>query len=662
MPFSHPSRLAAVIAGYGALFLLFDTTATLFEVAPGVSTWYPSAGLNLALLIVLGARFAPLVFIASFLSGLLIADPPIPAHHLVLPNLVIALANAAAASWLRRTFEPDVPFGLGTIARFILVAFGLPVVISLFAVGAYVLTGMPGYTTSTIWNAMSSWWIADTVGILTITPLCLLGVRTFAQENLLGEASRAELSFHLTSLRGVATALVDLAGVTAGVGAAFFLMEPGHFLFYICFLPLLWIALRNGLPRTSIAVFLINLAAALAIQQRGTSADLLEFQFFMVALALTGLLVSMLVSERRRSVHILQSATARLNNRLETVPTEPHQVTSGDASPRDRETEHGGTGHGENGHGETGILAPNDSVTEMPPGLWRLSDILASSSDVLSRSADNMVALNDMLHESKVRLGKLNAQKDRLLSLISHDLKNPLVGIRGLAEVMNENDPPERFVRPLMLVERSAQQGLDLLDNLLTWSRLQTGHFTPTDQTHRLRTLAGEALAQLETQAVKKGVTIENNIGPGIVVHVDPFIVDTVLRNLVSNAIKFTPRGGYTSLAAYPAGDFIEVAVTDTGVGIAPEQLGSLFTIEQRSSTAGTEGENGTGLGLHICQELVEAEGGTIWVDSTEGAGTTFYFTLPTPPNRSPGDNASGRDMQQRETVSSPDAIQNSFW
>ena len=644
MPFSHPSRLAAVIAGYGALFLLFDTTATLFEVVPGVSTWYPSAGLNLALLIVLGVRFAPLVFIASFLSGLLIADPPIPAHHLVLPNLVIVLANAAAATWLRRTFEPDVPFGLGTIARFILVAFGLPVVISLFAVGAYVLTGMPGYSTSTIWNAVSSWWVADTVGILTITPLCLLGVRTFAQENILGEATQAELSFHLTSLRGVATALVDLAGITAGVGAAFFLLEPGHFLFYICFLPLLWIALRNGLPRASIAVFLINLSAAFAIQRRGTSADLLEFQFFMVALALTGLLVAVLVSERRRPVHILQSATARLNNRLDTVPMEHRQA----AHPAGSES---------SGDGETGILSPEEDLPEMPPGLWRLSDILASSSDVLSRSADNMVALNDMLHDSKVRLGKLNKQKNRLLSLISHDLKNPLMGIRGLVEVMNDNDPPERFARPLMLVERSAQQGLDLLDNLLTWSRLQAGHFAPSDQTHRLRTLAGEALAQLETQAIKKGVAIENNIDPGLVVHVDPFIVDTVLRNLVSNAIKFTPRGGYTNLTAYPAGEFIEVAVTDTGVGISPEQLGSLFTIEQRTSTAGTEGENGTGLGLHICQELLEAEGGTIWVDSIEGTGTTFYFTLPTPSARSPSRKTPDLSTHPHENVvSSPGA------
>ncbi len=103
--------------------------------------------------------------------------------------------------------------------------------------------------------------------------------------------------------------------------------------------------------------------------------------------------------------------------------------------------------------------------------------------------------------------------------------------------------------------------------------------------------------------------------------HVNPFIVDTVLRNLVSNANKFTPRGGYTSLTAYPAGEFIEVAVTDTGIGISPDWLGSLFAIDQRTSTAGTEGENGTGLGLHICQELVEAEGGTIWIGSTERRG-----------------------------------------
>ena len=622
MSFTHPSRLAALLAGYGALFLLFDTTATLFEVAPGVSTWYPSAGLNLALLIVLGARFAPVVFVASFLSGLLIANPPIPAHHLVLPNLVIAAGNAAAAEWLRRSFEPNVPFGLNAIGRFLIVAFGLPVVVSVFGVGAYVLTGLPGYTTTTLWEAVSSWWIADTVGILSITPICLLGARTFADTPVLGPASSEQLSFDLTSLRGIWTAVVDIAVVVLGIGAAFYLPTSGHFHFYVCFLPLLWIALRSGLPRTCAAILLINLSAAFTIRERGTTSDLLEFQFFMVALALTGLLLALLVSERRRSVHILQSATTRLKNRLVSVSlnTNAGQITplrQVDEDLQEGETEPVAEPVAEPGHTRT--------------GLWRMSDVLDSSSDVLSRSADNLVALNDLLLESRQRLDNLNAQKDKLLSLISHDLKNPLAGIRGLADVLKDDNPPDRFERPLSLIQRSAQQGLDLLDNLLTWSRLQTGHVSPDLQTHRLRTLAGEALAQLEAQASRKEVTVENSIQPGIVVRVDPFIVDTVLRNLVSNAIKFTGRGGYVSLTAYPSGDHIEVSVSDTGVGIPPERMASLFQIEEQTSMTGTEGEVGTGLGLHICRELVEAQGGTIWLDSTEGSGTTVYFTLPSP-------------------------------
>lgn len=627
MSFSHPSRLAALLAGYGALFLLFDTTATLFEVTPGVSTWYPSAGLNLALLIVLGARFAPVVFCASFLSGLLIADPPIPAHHLVLPNLVIAAGNAAAATWLRRSFEADVPFSLSTIGRFLIVAFGLPVAVSVFAVGAYVLTGLQGYATATLWSAVSSWWIADTVGILSITPLCLLGAHTLAAPPIFGPAISEQLSFDLTSLEGVWTALVDVAVVMLGIGAAFYLPAPGHFHFYVCFLPLLWIALRNGLPRTCAAILLINLYAALTIRERGTTADLLEFQFFMLALALTGLLLALLVSERRRSAHILQSATTRLKSRLASVSlnTDAGQLQA----PTEAEE---GTQEGK----------PEPVAKRVPTraGLWRMSDVLDSSSDVLSRSAENLVALNDQLLESRQRLDDLNAQKDKLLSLISHDLKNPLVGIRGLAEVLNDDDPPERFERPLHLIQQSSQQGLDLLDNLLTWSRLQTGHVSPDLQIHQLRTLAGEALAQLEAQATRKGVAVKNNIQPGIVVRVDPFIVDTVLRNLVSNAIKFTGRGGYVTLKAYPSGDHVEVSVTDTGVGISPEDIGALFQIEEQTSMAGTEGEAGTGLGLHICRELVEAQGGTIWIDSTEGSGTTVYFTLPSPDPSTPAPDA----------------------
>jgi signal transduction histidine kinase/integral membrane sensor domain MASE1 len=666
-------RRAAIVAGYGALFLLFDTVSTHFEVAPGVSTWYPSAGLNLGLLLILGARFAPVVFAASFLSGLLIADPPIPAHHLVLPNLLIAAANAAAAEWLRRTFSLQHPFGVQTAGRFIAVAVGLPVIISIGAVSAYALTGLPGYDAGSVGTAARSWWIADAVGILTITPVCLLLARHAWPEEMFGEATRRQLRLFVDSWRGVGSAVVELGLVAAALYVAFYITDQRHFQFYVCFLPLLWIGLRNGLPRTLIAVLVTNAGAAFAIQDRGVPGDLLEFQLFMISLALTGLLLGLLVSERRRAVFILQRASRRLETRLQRFA--PHDDAAmpvwygshgdGDAVEalfpgpgvpprRDEHTDsRAGSRAGsqpERRRGpETAIRTENDGVAreegsddperdtgladDAPPSVQAMSDVLTASSDVLSRSAENLVELNSRLLASKERFRSLNAQKDKLLSLISHDLKNPLVGIRGLTELMVSQDPPSRFERPLTLVQRSAQQALDLLDNLLTWSRLQTGHVTPSPELHRLRTLIGEAVVQLETQASRKGIEIQNDVDTERAVYADPFIVDTVLRNLISNAIKFTDRGGTVRVAAEsPASgrtaSDITVSVSDTGVGIPAAMEEQLFDMNQQVSRSGTEGENGTGMGLHICRELIEADGGKIWVESEPGRGTTFFFTV----------------------------------
>jgi len=150
---------------------------------------------------------------------------------------------------------------------------------------------------------------------------------------------------------------------------------------------------------------------------------------------------------------------------------------------------------------------------------------------------------------------------------------------------------------------------------------------------YRLRTLVTDAIGLLESQANRKQVTVENSVQPGIVAYADPLVVDTVLRNLISNAIKFTESGGYVNISACTApGNRIEVSITDTGIGISAERLKQVFEIDREASTtSGTDGETGTGLGLHLCRELIERQGGSIWADSTPNIGTTFYFTLPAP-------------------------------
>lgn len=639
MPFPRPVRRAVFVAAYGVLFFLFDTLATHFEVRPGVSIWYPSAGLNLALLVILGARYAPVVFVASFLSGFWIADPVIPAHHLVLPGLVITLSNAGAAYWLRRSFSPRHPFDLKGGGRFVVVAFLLPVVIAIGAVSSYTLTGFAGYTAQTVLNVAATWWIGDAVGILTITPLALLVASVVTGRPTLGEGSREQMRFFLRTTRGQVSAVGDVLLLAAALYGSFFATADPQFQFYVCFLPLLWIALRNGLPRTLVAVLVVNAGATIAIHVRGTPADLVDVQLFMIALALTGLLLGMLVSERRRAVFILERASRSLEQRLRVLST-THPASGNDRPPEasffgdgdrvdpDRidTIREASSGEGKLGSGTR--WSQSSGGKGSPLSIRGVNDILASSSDVLSRSAQNLVLLNQLMLESKDRLSASNAQKDKLLSLISHDLKNPLVGIRGLAELMASQDPPEPFERPLMLIQRSSEQALDLLDNLLTWSRLQTGHFQPDPQLHRLRSLTEEAIAQLETQAARKGVSLQNDVDTQPAVYTDAFIVDTVLRNLISNAVKFTERGGTVRIDAETRADDVVVSVADDGVGMSDALQNDVFDMAAPTSEAGTEGESGTGLGLHICSELVEVQGGKIWVESEPGAGTTFSFTL----------------------------------
>lgn len=133
----------------------------------------------------------------------------------------------------------------------------------------------------------------------------------------------------------------------------------------------------------------------------------------------------------------------------------------------------------------------------------------------------------------------------------------------------------------------------------------------------------------LTANAQQKQITVKNLVEKETRVYTDARMIDTVLRNLLSNALKFTDAGGEVILSSELRENFIEIAVTDTGVGMSPEEVATLFRIDVKRSTLGTAGEQGTGLGLIVCQELVEQNGGNIWVESSPGKGSSFFFSLP---------------------------------
>lgn len=242
----------------------------------------------------------------------------------------------------------------------------------------------------------------------------------------------------------------------------------------------------------------------------------------------------------------------------------------------------------------------------------------------------NMFQLNKKLKE-------LNDTKDKFFSIIAHDLKGPFNSILGFSELLsnefdNFNNTQKR--KYIKIIHNSVNNAYILLENLLTWSQTQKSTFVINLEKLNLYLLASEVIKLISLSAKKKSIEIENLISESIIVKADEAILSTILRNLISNSIKFTPNGGNIEINARLISNnsdqnFAEIAVKDNGVGISKEIQSQIFDISYNTTTSGTNNEKGTGLGLILCKEFVEKQNGKIWIESTAGVGSTFFFTLP---------------------------------
>lgn len=233
------------------------------------------------------------------------------------------------------------------------------------------------------------------------------------------------------------------------------------------------------------------------------------------------------------------------------------------------------------------------------------------------------------LEEKNKELEKLNNTKDKLFSIVAHDLKGPMGNIHKFIELMIE-DKDMRDDETLTMLKSSAANTYNLLDNLLTWARSQRGEIDCKNERLNLNEISCYPADVLKLQMINKGIKFENNIPNDIFVTSDVLLLRTIMRNIMSNAIKFTKQGGKITLTAQQIeNNMIKVDIEDTGIGIAPERIDNLFEPVKNKNTKGTEGEKGTGLGLLITAEFVQICKGEISVTSVIGEGTTVSFTLP---------------------------------
>ena len=250
----------------------------------------------------------------------------------------------------------------------------------------------------------------------------------------------------------------------------------------------------------------------------------------------------------------------------------------------------------------------------------------------VSRDISERKKAEFQLKEQESQLRELNSTKDKLFSIIAHDLRSPFNAILGFSELLIENHNDFEVAESqeyLGLINLSAKNTLILLDNLLAWAKSQTGNIIYKPEKTNFSAIAREVLDMSKSIAKIKNISLKPIQNDTIEVYVDVNMLKTILRNLISNAIKYTHSNGEIVLSAVQNKNNIEISVADNGVGMSEETRSKLFKFDTIVTTTGTANEKGSGLGLILCKEFVEKHGGEIWVKSEQGKGSAFIFSFP---------------------------------
>lgn len=230
-----------------------------------------------------------------------------------------------------------------------------------------------------------------------------------------------------------------------------------------------------------------------------------------------------------------------------------------------------------------------------------------------------------------LELQKLNAEKNKFLSIIAHDLRSPFNAIIGFSELLvkNANNTDfENVAKYAEIIMNSSKKAMNLLTNLTEWSLSQTGRMNFNPEYFGIDDLIDKTLVLFSDIAAHKSIRIEKELFSGKKVYADKQMINTIVRNLISNAIKFTPCGGSIKIQSKLNQNKVEISIKDSGVGLSKSAIEKLFHIDANISSPGTQNEQGTGLGLILCKEFIDKHKEKIWVESEPGKGSVFYFTL----------------------------------
>jgi PAS domain S-box-containing protein len=658
------------------LYIVLDRMTVFFQMWQGVSAWYPPVGLEVAVLTGLGGAYTSLMLLAGICAAVMnYHQSPFSVSTWMM--VFISVGGYTGASYLlRRMLRDHAPFQtLGDVFRYLVVTMTAAVVVG--ALGPLTLTWDGTIPRADYAKAALSWMVGDSVALVCLTPFLLLHVTPWLRRRAENYDLREQSpTLRLKQGRGKrfgARGLPEVMAQGGSIALALWIVFGSHLaqsyeLFYLLFLPTIWIAVRHGMPGATVATLMLNLGAMVMLKIAPEDMQRLGvLQFLMLIVSLTGLCLGALITERETSEQGLRDGEARLQAMVGAIDEIVFEfdgagiirnvwTTNESALARPKRDLLGSsiqqvlgeevarpfvetlrrvisTGQGESIeysipieselHWFLGRVSPIQS----PDGAAKT--VCMTARDITARKQ----AEND-LRTAKDAAETASQAKSEFLANISHEFRTPMNGILGMTELILDTEINSEQREYLEMVKSSADSLLRLLSDILDFSKVEAGKVELVDHEFALAPSLAETLQVMHFRAQQKGIDLRWRVDANVPERVtgDATRLRQVLVNLVGNAIKFTERGEVLvqveTQAQTDTRVILHFRVTDSGIGIPKEKQSMIFEAFTQADSSTTRNYGGTGLGLAITTRLVTLMEGKLWVESEWGQGSTFHFTV----------------------------------